>query len=161
MKNREKWHIHVLTALLTGILACLTIVAPVSATPMHVASPQHQHLTGCTPYHYHDAGTSYIHDKGTGTILGWVAILADGCGWVKAQAMAYGLATLNHLTLYNENGQAVSVAPYGGYGSSYAETAPVRTNGLYFFAVGVIQNATLGYWGTTETGWANGYWYST
>jgi hypothetical protein len=95
--------------------------------------------------------------------MGYVALYADGCGWVQAEALGGTLPSgyfgiINHLTIYNSNGQAVTTAVYSG--ELYNLTAPVSTHGDYFYAVGVIQEPHSGYWGVGQTYGANGYWYS-
>jgi hypothetical protein len=164
VKNRKI--LQIFAALLWGFLSCISIITPVSAAPRYSQSAtlsEHQHLTGCTPGSYHLASKIYILDQGTYTVMGYVAIYADGCGWVQAEALGGTLPSgyfgiVNHLTIYNSNGQAITSGTYSA--GPYQLTAPVPTHGDYFYAVGVIQDAPDHYWGAGQTYGANGYWYS-
>jgi hypothetical protein len=168
LKNTTPWYLPLLAALLSGLLTCFSISAPVSAAPPQAqlrqpaASP---HLIGCTPYAYHLAYQTTLRDQGTGTPIGSVDLFADRCGWVYAEAQAsdsfpagFAPGIINHLIISNSHGQAVTSAFYNGQDFDLTDKLP--THGDSYSAFAVIQNSALGYWGTGRTSGANGFWYS-
>ena len=157
-----------LSLVLLASLCSLFAASPASAhsaTPAHArvrslhAQAASPHVTGCTPGSYHLAYKTHVLDQGTHAVLGYVALYADGCGWVQAEAFAFpNFGIINHLIIDNANGQAITTAGFSG--TCYGLTAPVPTHGEDFSAFAVIQDAHGGYWGADQTSGANGYWYS-
>lgn len=160
--NQMKGCILIMKQLLFRCLPLLLVVVAVLFSTMTTEAASAKSVTAhsvCTPGSYHNVEPDTdIYDQGSGYPIGLLRWQADGCGWVWAQVWGQVEgAVVNHVQIFNSAGNLVVEAPYNG--SSYNATIHVATNGDNYYAVGIVQVSSRGFWGSARSGPANGYTY--
>ena len=121
-----------------------------TAVSQHQATP---HVAADCNW-YQPSAVTDIWDVGTGTVLGQVSVLANGCGSVELSmnVWVYG-GVINHLELHRASDGAI--LEYGD--RSLGTSAPMYTGHTQVYALGVIQDPLYHYWGLMTTNFTTGY----